>query len=104
MRGLMDAVGAVIEGHVLGGHERLNVWHAPFAEVDDALQLAVRVLSKWGHMVHMLTSLQWISGNHPHVFEGGEAGLTTGRALQARVEDVLALRSAHEEIRNLLSA
>merc|ERR1712078_75154 len=104
MRGLMDAVGAVIEGHVLGCHERLNVWHAPFAEVDDALQLAVRVLSKWGHMVHMLTSLQWISGNHPHVFEGGETGLTTGRALQARVEDVLALRSAHEEIRNLLSA
>ena len=104
MRGLMDAVGVVIEGHVQGCHERLNVWHAPFAEVDDALQLAVRILSKWGHMVHMLTSLQWISGNHPHVFEGGEAGLASGRALQARVEDVLALRSAHEEIGNLLSA
>ena len=103
MRSLIDAIGVVLEGHVQRCHERLNVWHAPFPDVDDALQLAVRVLSKWGHTVHMLTSLQWISGNHPHVF-GAEVDLGPVRALQSRVEDVLALRSAHEEIGNLLSA
>ena len=80
----------------------LDVWGKPFIHVRNHLQDGLRVWEKWSTTTDLLTVQLWRS--YPlHQWMGGAFASPTLRILVKRLEEVLTLRSLHEQLVQLLT-
>jgi dynein heavy chain 2 len=102
MKRLLEVMGTAISSSIPRKLVELDVWHGPFGSVRDSLRNAAAVCSRWTLVCSELTGQYWKSyqrnpwTDDPHVDERVSQ-------LGQRIEEVLDLRSQHEQLVRLLS-
>ena len=102
MTSLLEVLGTAFQGYIQKKLRARDLWRAGFKGVEDALQVGIQILHRWNQMVALLTKLEWIGGNHAHVY-GGAYDTAALDAFRGRLEEILSIRLAHEEMKRLLS-
>ena len=102
MTSLLEVLGTAFQGYIQKKLRARDLWRAGFKGVEDALQVGIQILHRWNQMVALLTKLEWIGGNHAHVY-GGAYDTAALDAFRGRLEEILSIRLAHEAMKRLLS-
>ncbi|KAG5188874.1 hypothetical protein JKP88DRAFT_287142 [Tribonema minus] len=85
-----------------GNGDATALWSDAFALVRARLQGGARVCEKWCQAVHNLTAVDWGGGNS-HQWKGPGHSDKLCKAFAGRLEEVMRLRTTHEELSRLLT-
>lgn len=102
MHHLLEVISGTLGRYVQRKLSDLDVWDKPFGQVRSQLQDGLEVWEKWNSTAERLTSQFWKT--YPlHPWKGGTFVSPTLGILIERLEEVLILRSLHEQLIQLLT-
>ena len=96
---IAGALGRYVQ-HTLG---KLQLWTSPFSETRAALSDGTRICEKWNAVTTELSDTYWRRYDE-HRWEGGVHKDSWLDGLAKRLDEVLRVRTTHEELRRLLTA
>lgn len=103
MRHLLEVISGTLGRYVQRKLTDLDVWGKSFGHVLSCLQDGLGVWEKWTSTTDLLTAQLWRS--YPlHQWKSGSFNSPTLSMLVKRLEEVLTLRSLHEQLIQLLSS
>eukprot|EP00117_Sycon_ciliatum_P036543 scpid1236/ scgid27488/ Cytoplasmic dynein 2 heavy chain 1; Dynein heavy chain isotype 1B len=101
MQHLLSVAGSAFARYVQRRLGDTDIWNGPFSEVNATLQKGLAILDKWTSVGESLTTQYWKRYmSHPWKSDKYVDIHTT--QLSARVEEIVSIRTAHEQIRQLL--
>lgn len=103
MRHLLEIISGAFGRFVQRKLSDLSVWSGQFGYVRSSLQDGLVVCEKWASAGEVLTSHYWKQYT-PHRWTGGPFSSPTLSQLIQRLEEVLGLRTVHEQLVHLLSS
>lgn len=103
MKHLLEVISGSIGCYVQRKLADLDIWGGAFSQVRNLIQDGLGVCDKWNSTSEALTTQYWRQ-YALHQWKGGPfASPTLGRLVQ-RLDEILSLRSLHEQLLRLLSA
>ena len=102
MHHLLEVISGTLGRYVQRKLTDLDVWGKSFGHVRTQLQDALRMWEKWNFTADLLTTQFWKT-YHPNQWKGSKFVSLTLSILIKRLEEVLNLRSLHEQLIQLLT-
>ncbi|KAM7436007.1 Cytoplasmic dynein 2 heavy chain 1 [Porites harrisoni] len=102
MKHLLDVMAGALGRYVQRRLAALDIWHDSFQQVKDAMRKGITVCERWVSTCETLTSQYW-KRFPSHPWRGEKFTPENLSQLATRLEEVLTLRTVHEQLVRLLS-
>ncbi|CAG0883700.1 unnamed protein product [Cyprideis torosa] len=105
MMHLMDIIGKNFSSGLLeiyASKGDVDIWTMPFAQIEPLLTVSIALSNRWVDACSKLTSLFW-AFEQTHPWKGDPYVPTFTAGFGQRMEEILALRTIHRQLTNLLS-
>ncbi|XP_076467409.1 LOW QUALITY PROTEIN: cytoplasmic dynein 2 heavy chain 1-like [Babylonia areolata] len=103
MRHLLDVIAGSFGRYVQRKLANEDLWHGSFSSVREALRMGVTICERWSTVCETLT-LQFWKRFAPHPWKGDKFFPETLKKLSERLEEILSLRTVHEQLLRLLTS
>ncbi|XP_055895255.1 cytoplasmic dynein 2 heavy chain 1-like isoform X1 [Biomphalaria glabrata] len=103
MRHLMEIIAGSLGRYVQQKLASVNMWTGQFSSVRESLRMGVSLCERWTTACETLTSQFW-KRYGPHPWKGETCKPKTLVKLGARLEEILSIRTVHEQLLRLLTA
>ncbi|XP_071846316.1 cytoplasmic dynein 2 heavy chain 1-like isoform X2 [Apostichopus japonicus] len=103
MKHLMEVTGGSLGRFIQRKLASLNLWQDPFHKVKEGIQLGVSICDKWVSTCEKLTEQFW-KRDPIHPWKGSKFVPENLLCLSKRLQEVLTLRTIHEQLIRLLSS
>ncbi|EDO38992.1 predicted protein [Nematostella vectensis] len=100
---LLSVIGGALARYVQRKLSALDIWQGPFQNVKEAMRKGVSVCERWVSTCETLTAQYW-KRFPAHPWKGEKFVPENLSQLAARLEEVLTLRTVHEQLVRLLSS
>ena len=98
MMHLMSVMGSALDGHAKQALGKLKVWSDPFRKVSAALRESIALCDAWSATTATLTTQYWVGS-----WKGGRFNDELLGRLQARLHEILTMRTVQHQLLGLLS-
>ncbi|CAL1541204.1 unnamed protein product [Lymnaea stagnalis] len=103
MRHLMEVIAGSLGRYAQQKLAGVNMWTGQFSSVRESLRLGIALCERWTTACETLTSQFW-KRYAPHPWKGETCKPKTLKKLGDRLDEILSIRTVHEQLLRLLSA
>ncbi|KAK3801155.1 hypothetical protein RRG08_006872 [Elysia crispata] len=102
MRHLMEVIAGTLGRYVQQKLSTVNMWTGPFSQMRESLRLGTALCERWVTACETLTSQFW-KRYGPHPWKSETCKPKTLQKLKERLEEIVSIRTVHEQLLRLLS-
>ncbi|XP_076446844.1 LOW QUALITY PROTEIN: cytoplasmic dynein 2 heavy chain 1-like [Babylonia areolata] len=103
MRHLLDVIAGSLGRYVQRKLSDEDLWQGSFSAVRESLRMGISICERWTSVCETLTTQFWKRFG-PHPWKGDKFLPQSMKGLSQRLEEILSLRTVHEQLLRLLSA